>query len=97
MVVVRILCKARKIWAHLEKILVQEVTSLRVLGGFQGGSAGGSFIQVGDVSADLPQGTVPGKLLAKGRQADNRKPDKETGGGGLGVPTAGDSNGGGEF
>ena len=51
------------------------------LGGiFQVGSAGGSFIQVRDVGAELPHGTGPGKLPAQGRQADNGDASKATGG-----------------
>ena len=64
---------------------------------FQGGSAGGYFIQVVDVGADPLHGTGPGKLPAQGFQADNAEADGAMGGCGLGVPTAGDSNGGGGF
>ena len=63
----------------------------------QGGSAGGYFIWVRDVNADPPHRTGPGKLPAQGFQVGNAEADGATGGCGLGVPTAGDSDGGGGF
>ena len=64
---------------------------------FQGGSAGGSIIQVGDVGTDPPHGTGPRKLPAQVLQEDNREAYKVTGGWGMGLPTTGDSDGGGGF
>ena len=66
------------------------------LGGvLQGGGAGSSSIQVGDMAADLLHGTGPGKFPAQGCQADYGKAAEATGGWGMGVPTTRDSNGGG--
>ena len=64
---------------------------------FQGGIEGGSIIWFRDVGADPPHGTGPGKFPAQGIQEDNREEAEMTGGWGLGVPTAEDSDGGGGF
>ena len=66
------------------------------LGGvLQCGGAGSSSIQVVDVGAELPHGKGPGDFPAQGRQADYGEAAEAKGGWGLGVPTAGNSNGGG--
>ena len=57
----------------------------------------GAIIRVRDICAEPLHGTVPGKLPAHGCQADNEEADEATGGEGLGVPTAGYSDGGGGF
>ena len=62
---------------------------------FQGGSAGGSSIWIRDVGADPTHGTGPGKHLEQIHQADNGEAAKETVGWSIGVPTTGESNGGG--
>ena len=59
---------------------------------FQGGSAGGAFIKIRELGADTPRGMAPAKLPEKGPQADNGEETKVTGGWGLGVTTAGDSD-----
>ena len=64
---------------------------------FQGGGASGSFVGVGDVAADHPHGTGPGKIPAQGKQADYGELEKAIWGWGLGVPTTGDSDGGGRI
>ena len=56
--------------------------------------AGGCFIRVGDVCADPLHGTAPGNFPAQGRQENYRKADKLIREWGIGVPTAGDINGG---
>ena len=66
-------------------------------GCFQGGRAGGSFIQVGDVYYDPPHWTGPDNIPAQGCHVGNKDTSGETGGCGLGIPTAGDSDGGGWF
>ena len=58
--------KSWNIWARLVRIMGREGASLWVSVIFQDGGAGGSFIWVGDVGADPPYGTVPGKLQAHG-------------------------------
>ena len=73
----------------------RQPTGLRYV--FQGSSAGGNFIWVGDVGDEPLHGTGPGKLPAQGRQEDNGEASKDTGGWGLEVPTAGDRNGRGGF
>ena len=63
----------------------------------QGCGTGGAAIWVRDMGADPPHGTGPGKFPTQGRKADNRETAKETVGGGLEIPTAGSSNGGGSI
>ena len=55
-------------------------------GYFQGGGPGGADLRVGDVGANPPHGTVPGKLSTWGHKEDNGETDKETGGGGWEYP-----------
>ena len=62
---------------------------------FQGGGTGGADFRVGDVGADPPHGTGPGKFSTQGRALDNWKIAKETEGGGMGIPTTGGIDGGG--
>ena len=52
----------------------------------QGDSIGSAVIRVGDVGADPPRGTSPGKLSEHVCQADNGEVDKATGGGGWEYP-----------
>ena len=61
-------------------------------GCFQGGGPGGADFQVGDVGAEPPHGTGPGKLSAWVREADNRDTAKDTGGEGIGITTSGVSD-----
>ena len=61
----------------------------------QGGSTGGADIRVGGVGDDPPHGTGPGNLPKRGRKEDNGETSKETGGGGLVMPSTGGSYGGG--
>ena len=59
------------------------------LGGiFQGSGTGGAAIWVGDVGAEPPHGTGPGNIPTWGSKEDNGDTAKETGGGGMGIPTA---------
>ena len=68
------------------------------LGGvFQGVSACGSFIRVGDVGGEPLHGTGPGELPEQGLQGSNGDVAEAMGVWKLGVPTAGDINGGGGF
>ena len=64
-------------------------------GVFQGGGAGGRPIRVGDVGTDPPHGQVPADISAQSRQADYGETSKATGGWEIGLPNAGDSDGGG--
>ena len=63
----------------------------------QGISEGSVDFWVGDVGTDPPNEMGPGKFSTQGRTADHRETSKETGGGGLGLSTAVDSNGGGRI
>ena len=62
---------------------------------FQDSGEGGSFIRVGDVCADPLHGTGPGNFPAQGRQENYGEASKLMREWGIGVPTAGDINGGG--
>ena len=64
---------------------------------FRGVSAGSSFIRVEDMDADPMYGTGPEKLRAQGCQADNEEAVEATEVWGMGLPTTGDSDGGGGF
>ena len=93
--VVENLRNAQKSWERLRRILGQEGVITRVSGIFlKDGGIGGSDFRVGDVGNEPPHWTGPGKFLTWVRKADTGETDKETGGGGLGIPTAGCSNGG---
>ena len=59
----------------------------------QGSSAGGIYFRVGDVGADPLHWTGPVKLSAQGCPADHKKTAEATIGRGLGISTAGGSNG----
>ena len=59
----------------------------------QGGGTGRATILVGDLVADPPHGTGPGKLPIWGRKLDNGETAKDTGGGGMVIPTAGGNGG----
>ena len=60
----------------------------------RGGGGGGPSIRVGDVDSDPPHGKLPAKFPAQGLQVDYMEVDKATVVWDLGLPTAGDSNGG---
>ena len=62
---------------------------------FQDSGAGSSFIRVGDVCADPLHGKGPGKFPEQGRQENYGEASKLIREWGIGVPTAGDINGGG--
>ena len=60
---------------------------------FQGGGTGGATFWVGDVGAEPPHGTGPGKFPPWVPKEDNGETDNETEVGELGIPTARGSNG----
>ena len=63
------------------------------LGGvLQGSGTGGAYIMVRYVGADPLHGMGPGKLPTGGCKVDNGDTTKETGGGGLVIPTTGGSD-----
>ena len=64
---------------------------------FQDGGTGGAAIRVGYVVADPLHRMVTGKLPTWGCKADNGKIAKEKVGGGLGITTTVESNGGGRI
>ena len=64
---------------------------------FQDRGTGGYFIWVREVCADPLNGTGPGKFPAQGRQENYGEAAKFMRYWGIGVPTAGDINGGGRI
>ena len=74
----------------------REGASPRVLGiFFQGGGAGGTHIKVRDVGDKPPHGQIPRVFSAQSLQAIYRETDKAASGWDLGLPIAGDIDGGG--
>ena len=59
----------------------------------QGGGTCGTSIWVGGVDADPPHGMGPGKPPSQGLKSDNGETAKDTGGGGMVIPTAGGNGG----
>ena len=86
--------KSRKSWERMTRILGQKGDNPRISGVQDGGPGGASF-QVGDVGADPPHETGPGDFSTQGRKVDKMETFKDTGGGGLVIPTTGGINGGG--
>ena len=62
-----------------------------------GGGTGSAAIHVVDVGDDPPHGMGPGNISTRVHKEDKRGTDEDMGGGGLGISTAGGSNGGGRF
>ena len=61
---------------------------------FQGVGPGGASFRVRDIGADPTHRTSPGELSTAGRKSDNGDTAEDTGGWGLGIPTADGSDGG---
>ena len=61
----------------------------------QGGIAGGVALRVINMGPEHLHGTVPGKFSTQVCAEDHRETAEETGGGGMVLPTNGDSHGGG--
>ena len=60
-------------------------------------SAGGVAVQVGYMGAEPPHWTGPEEFSAQGYDTDHKETAKATRQGGIGISTAGGSNGGGGF